>query len=174
MQKISIIVPVFNEAENLVFLDEELKKTLAGLPHDFEIIFVDDGSTDKSFEILKTFRDVKIFHHPYNVGYGASIKTGLKHTSGDWILIIDADRTYNTADIPKILENFEEYDMVVGARTGEKVKIPWLRRPVKWFFNRLAKFLTKTKIPDLNSGLRIFKKEVAQEFLKILPAAIIF
>lgn len=168
-QKITIIVPVFNEAANLAPMAEALKKTTARLPFDFEIIFVNDGSTDQSPSILKNIPDIKVLHHPYNLGYGAAIKTGLKQAGADWILIIDADGTYEAADIPKLLENFEDYDMVVGARTSAKVKIPLARRPIKWFFGWLANFLAKTKIPDLNSGLRLFKKERCLEFLKILP-----
>jgi glycosyltransferase involved in cell wall biosynthesis len=168
-QKISVVVPVYNEADNLREAAADLKKVTSALPHEFEIIFVDDGSTDKSYEILKSLAGIIVCHHPYNLGYGAALKTGMKKAIGDWILITDADRTYDSADIPRLLETFDEYAMVVGARTGEKVKIPLARKPIKWLLGFVANVLTRTKIPDLNSGLRIFKKDVAREFLKILP-----
>jgi glycosyltransferase involved in cell wall biosynthesis len=167
--KISIVVPVFNEAASLQTTYSEIKNVISHLPFDFELIFVDDGSTDGSTEILKSLKDIKLLHHPNNLGYGAALKTAIRHASGEWILIMDADLTYEASDIGRLLEHIGEYDMVVGARTGEKVKIQAERKPIKWFLNFLANYLTRTKIPDLNSGLRVFRREIAQQFLKILP-----
>ena len=84
-------------------------------------------------------------------------------------MITDADGTYPVEEIPSLLKWTDRYDMVVGARTGEIVKIPFLRRPAKWFLRKLASYLAKTKIPDLNSGLRVFKKDIALKYWKLFP-----
>jgi glycosyltransferase involved in cell wall biosynthesis len=104
-----------------------------------------------------------------NKGYGAALKTGILHADGEWILIIDADGSYSPKDIPKLLEHIQDYDMVVGARTGEAIKKEKLRNFAKFIMTGIANYLTGVKIPDLNSGLRIFKKEPAMKFFKLLP-----
>ncbi len=91
-------------------------------------------------------------------GYGAALKLGIRHAQYDWILITDADGTYPVAAIPEILARAEANDMVVGARVGAEVSIPWERRPAKWFLNHLANYMVSARIPDLNSGLRVFQR----------------
>ncbi len=169
---ISVILPVFNEEEGIKEAVNEIKKVMAG--HKHEIIAVDDGSKDKSCTILDEIGGINVIHHPYNLGYGAAIKTGIKAAKGDWILITDSDGTYPVDEIPKLISYTKSYDMVVGARTRKNVKVPLLRRPAKLFLNVLASFLTNKKIPDLNSGLRIFKKEIAHEFFHLFPSGFSF
>ncbi len=89
-------------------------------------------------------------------------------------MIIDGDGTYPVKAIPELLEEVDNYDMVVGARTGKEVKIQLYRKPAKWFLSKLANYLVGTKIPDLNSGMRIFKKEAATDFFNILPSTFSF
>jgi glycosyltransferase involved in cell wall biosynthesis len=166
---LSAIVPVYNEEEAIVKTLNDLKRVLFSLGISYEIIVVNDASTDNSRELIKQIEEVKLIDHPYNLGYGASLKSGLKIAQGEFILITDADGTYPLDFIPQLFAESKNYDMVVGARRGEKVDIPFLRRPAKWLITFLANILTGRKISDLNSGLRIFKKEKALEFLHLYP-----
>lgn len=167
-ENVSIIIPVFNERNsvNKVLADiNQLKEEESG----WEIILVDDGSTDGlEHEKIRPLVD-QLLVHPRNMGYGAAIKTGMRHANGEVIVIIDADGTYAVSDIPRLIERLKNCDMVVGARTGEVVKIPLLRQPAKFVLTKLANYLAGEKIPDLNSGLRAFRKKDAENFLHLLP-----
>ena len=112
--------------------------------------------------------------HEINRGYGAALKTGIQASRYGHVAIVDADGTYEEKDLPKLIEHMGTHDMVVGARTGKDAKIPLIRRPAKWILNILANFLTETRIPDLNSGFRIFNKAVAKRFFNILPSSFSF
>lgn len=164
---VSIIVPVFNEQVSLAQTISDIKKYVP----DVEIIIVDDCSTDNSFEIAKKTGE-KVIKHENNNGYGGALKTGLREAKNDVVGIIDADGSYLPSDIPKLLDFVDDYDMVVGVRP--KQKIPFIRRPAKWFLIKLANYLCQYKIPDINSGLRFFKKPIAQKFLHILPSGFSF
>ena len=107
--------------------------------------------------------------HNTNLGYGASLKTGIRRARHELIVITDADGTYPANRIPDLIAEMETAEMAVGARTGERVHIPWVRRPAKWCLRKLAEFLTGVEIPDLNSGLRCFRKQTVEEFLHLLP-----
>lgn len=171
--KISVIIPTYNEKESVASVIDGLKNVLANNDYENEIIVVDDASTDNTAEIVRN-KDVRLLQHETNRGYGAALKYGIDNASYDIIVIIDADGTYRPEDLPMLLEAIKEYDMVVGARTGEISRIPLVRKPAKWILNRLADYLTETKIPDLNSGLRVFKKEKVQKFFPILPSGFSF
>jgi len=169
---VSLIIPVYNEIQAIKIVLEKLLKVLDSIEDPVELIVVDDGSTDGTSNILENFSDrIKIFRHPINRGYGATLKTGIRHAAYPLIAITDADGTYPNEQIPKLVDIFVEgnFDMVVGARTGKNVYIPPLRRPAKWFINKLANYLSEMKIPDLNSGLRLMKKDIIEEFIRILP-----
>jgi len=170
--KISIIIPVYNEEGSVLNVINKIKETLQG--RDYEIITVDDASTDNSYDILSKIEGIKVIKNPYNLGYGASLKIGIKAAEGEYILITDADGTYPIEDMPRLIKYTKDYDMVVGARSGKNVKIPLLRKPAKIILSMLANFLTGRKIPDLNSGFRIFKKEVAMEFFHLFPSRFSF
>jgi len=163
---ISIVVPAYNEGCGIGNTLDCLTK-IKDLP-EFEIIVVDDGSNDNTFSISESF-NVKIIHHEKNRGYGAALKSGIKCSKYNWVLITDADGTYPIEELVSSLEDLEKYDMIVGARIGKKVKIPVIRKPAKWFINQLANYLSEYKIPDLNSGLRIFRKSEVMRFFNILP-----
>jgi len=171
--KISIVLPVYNEEEAVAQTIKEVKEAIERTEYPYEIIAVDDGSKDRSIEVLGKIKGIKVMHHPYNLGYGAALKTGIKAAKGDWILITDVDGTYPIKDIPKLLGYIKEYDMVVGAR-GKGAKVPLLRRPAKKILSMLANFLSGRKIPDLNSGFRVFKKEIALEFFHLFPQGFSF
>jgi glycosyltransferase involved in cell wall biosynthesis len=169
---LSIIVPTFNEEESIAEVLDAIEKGMAKESIDYEVIVVDDGSTDKTLEIVRS-RKVKVVKHDHNKGYGASLKSGIAKASHDVIVITDADGTYPGSDIPVLFRHMNadgyDYDMVVGARTGKQVNIPLFRRPAKWFLTQLANYLSECNIPDLNSGLRVFKKELIERFFGLLP-----
>ncbi|MCH8004325.1 MAG: glycosyltransferase family 2 protein [Nanoarchaeota archaeon] len=169
MVRISIVVPAYNEEKTIENTIENIKKSIKNLKDKIDIIVVDDGSNDKTAEILSKIKDIKLIRHRMNKGYGASLKTAIKNMASDYILIIDGDNTYPTSPIPSLINYSKKYDMVVGTRTGRIVKIPFLRRPAKWFLKHFAQYVTKTKIPDLNSGLRIFKRSIALRFMNLFP-----
>lgn len=167
--KISVIIPVYNEEKAVGKVVAQITRLFSSLPELFEIIVVDDGSTDKTQAILKKLEKIKLICNPYNLGYGASLKRGIKAAEGTHILIIDSDGTYPVDAIPPLVKKAHSYDMAVGSRTGKNVKIPLLRRPAKKILNILANFVSGHKIPDLNSGLRIFRKDLALEFFHLYP-----
>ena len=163
---ISVVIPVYNEEEAIGAVLDELIEILEDKT--YEIIAVDDGSTDTTVKAVQE-KPVTLIQHTHNIGYGAAIKTGIKNAANDLIVIIDGDGSYPVKAIPELLKEAEEYDMVVGARVGKEVKIQLYRRPAKWFLSKLANYLAETKIPDLNSGMRIFRRKEVEKFYNILP-----
>ena len=163
---ISVVIPVYNEEEAIGAVLDELIEIVEDKA--YEIIAVDDGSTDNTVKAVQE-KPVTLIQHPRNIGYGAAIKTGIKNATNDVIVIIDGDGSYPVNAIPELLKEAEEYDMVVGARVGKEVKIQLYRRPAKWFLSKLANYLADTKIPDLNSGMRIFRRKEVEKFYNILP-----
>jgi len=166
METLSIIIPTYNEEKTAAETIERLKETLNRLNLSYEIIAVNDASTDKTKEILEKINGITLLNHPYNEGYGASLKTGIKKSKGSWILIIDADGTYPIKSIPELIENMPQHDMIIGARKNYR---PFYGKPAKWFLNKFASYLTENKIADLNSGLRIFKKQIVLDFWNLFP-----
>jgi len=167
---ISVVIPAYNEE---LAIGDDLKSiqgALTGAGLDYEIIVVDDASTDRTAEIVRGFPDVRLISHPYNRGEGAARTTGLRASRGDIVVTTDADGTYPNQDMPRLLAALEGYDMVIGARKKEAGTMRWLRTPAKTFIRLLASYLTATRIPDLNSGLRALRKGPALRFLNILPA----
>lgn len=168
---ISVLVPAFNEEKGISPFLLELKKEISKVSdYVFEIIVIEDGSTDNTFNVLKKCSGIKVLYNPYNMGYGASLKRGMRAANGKYVMIIDADMTYNPKDLPTLLEHLKDYDMVVGARIGKNAQIPSLRRPAKFILRKFAEFLSGKKIPDLNSGFRIFKKDLALRFEDFYPS----
>ena len=168
---LSIIIPVYNEYEGLQQTIKEMEIVLDG--GNIEIIIVNDGSDEKTASILNDAeRDgVSVIHHLVNRGYGAALKTGLNKANYDYVGITDADGTYPNERFPEFYRAAEEngFDMVVGARKGETVHIPWIRRFPKWCIGRLADYVSRSHIPDLNSGMRVMRKETVEKYLSILP-----
>ena len=171
---ISVLIPVFNEESLVRSTIKDIKGVMDKTGHKYEIIAIDDGSEDKSLDILKGIDGIEVVVHSFNRGYGASLKNGITHARGEWILIADADGTYPAEDIPRLLEHIDEYDMVVGARTGKNVKIQAYRKPAKWFLSRLANYLSGVKIPDLNSGMRIFRKSTVTKLFNLISSGFSF
>ena len=162
MAKISIIVPAFNEEGVIEKVIADLKKYLSQA---CEIIVVNDGSTDFTGEVVGKIADIKVINHSENRGYGAALKSGIRKSQGEYILIIDADGTYAAADLIKLFNRIEDgYDMVVGARKEVYHPFLILTHPARFIFRFLCEFALGRRIPDINSGLRVFKKSVAEKF----------
>jgi len=161
---ISIVIPVFNEAKNL---PELLGKVHALGLSDVEIIVVDDGSNDDSADIaLKA--GANVIRHPYNIGNGAAIKSGIRAARGRLILFMDGDGQHQPEDIPKLIAESANYHMVVGARgTGSKLRFH--RYAANLLYNRLASYVTKFNVQDLTSGLRVLAWRDALRFIDLLP-----
>ncbi len=174
LRGVSLIVPAYNEEKGIEGVLKGLIDIMNNNKTDYEIIVVNDGSTDNTGQILKELSDIVVVDHFQNKGYGAALKSGIRKSRYETVVITDADGTYPNSRIPELVEGIEEYDMVVGARTGENVKIPLIRRPAKSFLNILANYLLETKIPDLNSGLRAFRKDTVMWYFNILPDSFSF
>lgn len=170
---VSIVIPAYNEELGIVESVNGVREVMAASHYDYEVIVVDDGSTDKTSELVRS-TGARVVRHEENRGYGAGLKTGIQAAKGDWIVITDADSTYPADRIPDLLRDAGEYDMVVGARVGGAAKIPLIRRPAKWVLAKVANYLAERKIPDYNSGLRVFRKDLALKFFKILPQGFSF
>lgn len=169
IEEASIIIPAYNEREGILQVIESLQSLKKRYGNRWEIIIVDDGSTDGTSEMIRNTQDIVLIRHPYNRGYGAAIKTGIRHAKYNTLIISDADGTYPVHDIPRLLTQLSKSEMVVGARGISNSNIPLARRPAKWVLNKLANYLTGIKIPDLNSGLRAMKKDVVMKFIHLLP-----
>jgi glycosyltransferase involved in cell wall biosynthesis len=164
---ISIILPAYNEETAVGAQVEAVRHVLraCGIPH--EIIVVDDGSEDFTAHIANQAH-ARVIQHPENRGYGAALKAGIMAAEYETIVIIDADGTYPADQIPHLVSKLETADMVVGARIGKYVHIPWVRRPAKWILGWLATCVAGHPIPDLNSGLRAFRRECIKQYFPIL------
>lgn len=165
---VSVVLPSYNEEGAIGKVIEDVKATLDKTTWDYEIIVVNDASTDKTAEIAAE-KGVRVINHLENKGSGASRKTGILASCGDYILFLDADNTYPARQIPLLLEHLPQYDQVIGARTSEKGSWKILRTPTKWAIKKLASILAGRKIPDLNSGMRVLKKDVLLKFLPLIP-----
>ncbi len=174
----TLLIPVFNEEQSIEQTVLSAKDALSKLGEDFEIVVVNDGSSDKTSEILSglSVSEMKVINHKQNRGYGASIKTGIRHSKGELIGTTDADGTYPIEQLNSMLQILreKELDMVVGARTKKGVKIPLIRRPAKAVVNMLANSLVGMKIPDTNSGLRIFTRELVEKYMHLYPQGFSF
>jgi len=171
---VSVVIPAYNEAEAIGPMLEQVQAVMAEAGLEYDIIVVDDGSTDRTADEVARHPAVRLIRHTHNKGYGAALKTGIRQAPHNTIVILDADGTYPCAVIPYLAAKIGPYDMAVGARTGSEVHVPLMRRPAKWALNRLANYLSGVEIPDLNSGMRAFKRDVVVRFFRLLPASFSF
>jgi glycosyltransferase involved in cell wall biosynthesis len=166
---VSVVLPVFNEIEHLDHELDRISKAMEASPYSYEIIVVDDASTDGSTERLKEIPWIRMIAFRANRGAGAARKIGTEAARGEIVLWTDVDMSYPNSNIAELVEALNGFDQVVGARTTEEGSHKVARVPAKWFIRRLAEWLSNTKIPDLNSGYRAFRKDVADQFLHLLP-----
>ena len=165
-RQVSIVLPVYNEEANIKETLDKLLNSVKAYNLECEIITVDDGSNDRTVQFIKEY-PVKLIQHEYNKGYGAALKTGIRSAKYDIIAISDADGTYPVERIPELVSFINNHDMVVGARSY--ISLPLIRRPAKWILNKYANYLVRYNIPDINSGMRIFRKDVFDKFRGMLP-----
>lgn len=174
---VTIVVPVYNEERGVAGVIERLSKLDVGAP--VFIVAINDGSKDRTGEVLAELAprvaNLKVVTHRVNQGYGAALKTGFMHARTEVVAITDADGTYPEDKIKDLLACIDDgAEMAVGARRGEDVNIPLVRRPAKFVLRKLASFLAGTDIPDLNSGLRAFRRELVMKYRAILPQGFSF
>lgn len=166
---LSLVIPVYNESGAV---EDIIRRSDAALDGAYEIIVVDDGSTDATPGILKKIDlpHLKVIRHTHNTGNGAAIMTGVDAARGDWVATIDADDTYKPEDIPRLFENVqtEEADMIVGFRK-DLTEGPFFHRNARNLLRRMAEIFSRSKIEDINSGLRICRKELIQRYDGLYP-----
>jgi len=165
---VTILIPAYNEEEAIGKVIDDVHQAMAQTQYRFEILVVDDASTDLTVSKAEE-KKVRVIQRPVRQGSGACRKTGIVNAYGNIIAMLDADGTYTAADIPRLLSHIPEYDQVNGARTSEKGSLKWLRMPAKWLIRKFASYLTGTRIPDLNTGLKAFKRDVMMKYLWVLP-----
>jgi glycosyltransferase involved in cell wall biosynthesis len=165
----TVVIPVLDEQHAILATIDALESALTNTAMPWELLVVDDGSRDATPGLLSARRGIRVVTHATNRGYGAALKSGIRAAKHPLVVVIDADATYPAADVPRLVELCAGVDMVVGARTGRNVQSTPLRSFVKWFFRQYAQWLTGARIPDLNSGLRVFRHELADRFADILP-----
>ena len=166
---VSVVLPVYNEEGHLGEEINRIRSALSSSPYSFEIIAVDDGSTDGSLEALRAIDDIRVIAFTENRGTGSARKAGTRAAQGRVVVWTDVDMSYPNDEIPRIVKELEGYDQVVGARTSEQGTARLLRGLAKWLIRKLASYLVRKPIPDLNSGLRAFRRDVALQFLHLLP-----
>ena len=161
--KISIIIPAYNEAQTV----GDLVSKIVELYPEFEVLVINDGSTDDTSAVAKN-AGANVHNHPYNIGNGAAVKSGIRHASGDILVFMDGDSQHDPEDIGKMLEYFPEYDMVVGARSI-KGQSSIGRAIGNKIYNWLASYVAMFPIKDLTSGFRAVKSDLARQLVNLLP-----
>ncbi len=159
---IEIIIPAYNEAENISFTIKGIQDALG---KDCRIVVIDDASDDNTAREAVEL-GAKVIRHPYRMGNGASIKTGIRNSSADILILMDADGQHNPKDIHALLKHILEYDMVIGARNFSRLTP---RNLANIIYNIFAAYITRFKILDLTSGFRVVKRNIALNFLYLLP-----
>lgn len=172
-ESVSVVIPCFNEGSEISRTLESVRRALEEVA-EVELVVVDDGSSDETPDVLQTLSEayqprLQVIRHPRNRGYGAALKSGIRRASHEWIIIIDSDGTYPADDLPRLLHWAGPCDMVVGSRTGSDVTYPLLRRIPKVFLKAFASWIAGQTIPDINSGMRVFRRRQALEFFHVLP-----
>lgn len=167
---VDIVIPVYNETLEQVEKVIDIIWNTLNNSYELKIIVVDDG-TDKKFglEQLKGNEKITFIVHEINKGYGSSLKTGIQAGNAPWIGIVDADATYPVEQFVVLLEAMEGADMVIGTRTGHTRQIPWIRRFPKFCLNKFASYMANQEIVDINSGMRVFSRELSDDLWSFFP-----
>ncbi len=161
--EVTVLIPAYNEEQSI---GNTVRRVKMMYP-DFEVLVIDDGSTDKTMQEAM-HAGANVWPHPYNIGNGAAIKSGLRVAKGEWIVMMDADSQHNPEDISRLLEYKDQYDMVIGAR--KKTSETALHRDLaNYFYNKFATYVTKFRIDDLTSGFRLVRKSTAGQYIYLLP-----
>lgn len=166
---VSVVLPVHNERGHLVQELTRIRAALEASPYTYELIVVDDGSTDGSGEVARQVGGVRLITLRTNRGSGAARRAGSRAARGRVVVWTDVDMTYPNDTIPDLVAALEDHDQVVGARTSEEGTVKLLRVPAKFLIRALASYLVERRIPDLNSGFRAFDRAIGDQFLDELP-----
>jgi len=172
---VTVLLPAYNEEEAIVRVLDEIVEALGEEGPAYEILVVDDASTDRTAELAEQFAaacwrcPVRVVRRPERRGAGAARKVGIREARGQIVVMLDADGSYPAAALPALLSYFPAYDQVNGARTSEQGTLRWLRGPAKWLIRKLACYLSGHAIPDLNTGLKAFKREAMLPWLWVVP-----
>ena len=163
-QTVSVVMPAHNEE---TVIGSVLQK-LESMESIYEVLVVDDASTDATAQVAADYEKVRVVQHPYNMGNGAAIKTGIRHARGDLIVLMDSDGQHPPDLIPELLSYMDHYDMVVGARTS-KTQATTGRLIANTTFNWYASYIVSDRVKDLTSGFRVLKANIARNFVYLLP-----
>ncbi len=166
---VTVVLPVYNESGHLEKEIFRVREAMEASRYSYEILVVDDGSTDGSAEILRGIDGIRLLQFVHNRGSGSARKYGTLAARGRIVVWTDVDMSYPNDQIPDLVDQLQHHDQVVGARRTEEGSNKFLRRPAKWFIRKLASYLSGTEIPDLNSGFRAFRRDVGLQFLYLLP-----
>lgn len=162
---ITVVIPALNEQDAIFDTVTRVRSVLEGaglIP--FEVIVVDDGSNDET-GARAISAGARVIRHPHNVGYGHSLKDGIRNATYDMVAISDADGTYPIEALPALIERYREgFDMVVGARSGKQYRESLLKMPLRWVLRRIVEWTANRRIPDINSGLRVFSRRMAMTY----------
>jgi glycosyltransferase involved in cell wall biosynthesis len=164
--ELTIIIPVYNEVQAIAATVQKLKDFVS--PLGWKILTVNDGSKDESKEVLDAIPGIIVCHHKVNKGYGASLKTGISNATTEYVAFYDADGQHNPQDLINLANSIDDYDMVIGDR-GKKFYSTPMRTPGKWVLKQVAQILVGVKIPDLNSGLRVVRKDKIKDVVHLCP-----
>jgi glycosyltransferase involved in cell wall biosynthesis len=167
MPDISIIIPAFREQEVIGPVVEKVGRVMNHTGMTYEIIVVDDGSDDQTASQAKE-AGARVISHPYNIGNGAAVKTGIRNATGAILVMMDGDGQHEPEDIPLLLEKMDTFDMAVGARASDS-KTSIHRNLANRFYNRFSTYICKRPIEDLTSGFRAVKADIARQFVSMLP-----
>jgi glycosyltransferase involved in cell wall biosynthesis len=160
---VSVIVPALNEEGSI----GDLVAKIRAIDENYQVLVVDDGSKDRTAEKARA-AGADVYRHPYNIGNGAAVKSGIREARGDIFVFMDGDGQHDPEDIPRLLEHLPRYDLVVGARSwGDQASIG--RAVGNAIYNRFASYVAKFPIQDLTSGFRAVKAHVARSLIYLLP-----
>jgi len=167
--QVSVVLPVFNEEGHIADEIRRITTAFDASPYSYELIVIDDGSTDASLDRLRSLDGIRLVSFPNNRGVGTARKLGTELARGEIVIWSDADMTYPNHRMPELVAQLDGFDQVVGARTSERGTHRLARFTAKWLIRKIAQYLSRTRIPDLNSGFRAFRRDVAGQFLHLFP-----
>lgn len=166
-QKVSVVIPAYNEQDVIGHVVRSVHEVLERQSCDFEVLVVDDGSTDETMREAEN-AGATVLRHAYNVGNGAAVKHGIRHATGDIILLMDGDGQHDATDIPHLLAGIGPYQMVVGSRTSQS-ETSWYRDLANMIYNALASYIVGHRVEDLTSGFRAINAAIAKRIVFLLP-----
>ena len=166
--KLTVLIPCYNEEEGLKGVIDEINKVLSDFPAAYEILVVDDCSTDRSKEIAQSC-GVRVISHPQRLGSGAARKNGINQSRGEIIATLDADASYDPSELPRMLKMMDSYDQVNGLRKCEQGDLKPLRTLVKNMVKSIVRLICGATIPDLNTGFKVFRKADMLPYLNEIP-----